>query len=57
MDLDLVPPGGMQAQCDFIYDDASTYCQQNGLNLHMSRLTKTLLGCSTSAEFPVASLG
>ena len=57
MDLDLIPAGGMQARCDYIFQDASEYCRACGLNLHMSGLTKTLLGCATSADFPVAILG
>ena len=57
MDLDLVPNGSMEARCDFIFQDAAGFCEQHGFNLHLSGLTKTLLGCATSADFPTALLG
>ena len=54
MDLDLVAPGSFQIRCDEIYQDLSSYCRGAGLNLHMVRLTKGLLGRATAADFPSA---
>ena len=57
MDLNLVPGGSFQARCDSIFEEVAGYCKSHGLTLHMAGLTKTILGCATSAEFPTASLG
>ena len=57
MDLDLVPPGGFQKRCDIIYAELQAYASQNGLNLHMTGLTKKILGCDRVSEFPSAYRG
>ena len=56
MDLDLVEKGGFQKRCDMIFEMVQQYCGQEGLTIHMSGLTKTILGCETVAEFPTAHL-
>ena len=56
MDLDLVPQGGFQKRCDEIFDKISKYCKDHHMYLHMSGLTKTLLGVAKVSEFPTAYL-
>ncbi|CAE7264945.1 unnamed protein product [Symbiodinium pilosum] len=38
-----------------VYDDASGYCRQNGLQLHMIALTTDLLGIKRASSYPTAS--
>ena len=56
MDLDMVPPGSFQTRCDFVFEQLQSYCRGASLELHMTGLTKGLLGCATVAEFPTACL-
>ena len=56
MDLGMVEGGSFQKRCDLVYEELQRYCRQTGLDLHMTGLTKTLLGCATAAEFPTAFL-
>ena len=57
MDFGLVPDGGFQKRCDSVFAQVSDYCRQEGFNLHMTGLTKKLLGRGTAAEYPTATLG
>ena len=39
------------------YDDAKEWCRIHGKYLHMTGLTKDLLGLDTMADYPVGQLG
>ena len=56
MDFDMVPAGSFQTRCDFIFAELQRYARQQSLNLHMTGLTKTVLGCAKVSEYPSATL-
>lgn len=56
VDFDLYGPGAFDDQCAKIFAEAKGYCSKKGLQLHMTQLTRTLLGFSKSSEYPVATL-
>ena len=49
--------GSYQDQLDRVYDDLQQFCRTNKLNLHMIRLTRTLIGYTSSAAYPTGHLG
>ena len=55
MDFDLVSAASFQKRCDLIFDEVKEYTHRHGLNLHMTGLTKSVLGCSKVSEYPSAS--
>ena len=57
MDFDLVSAASFQKRCDLIFEEVQAYVRRHGLNLHMTGLTKTVLGCSKVSEYPSASHG
>ena len=48
---------GVSSFCTKLFDDAQNYCKVHAMNLHMCKITKTLLGIKTSAEYPAGTLG
>jgi len=47
---------GFEAQIEAFFAELKTFCSANGLQLHMTALTRTLLGFPKSSEYPVAML-
>lgn len=43
--------------CEHVFADMRTFCSQNSLQLHMTGLTRTLLGFTKSSSFPAGFLG
>ena len=56
MDFDMVSAASFQKRCDLIFEEIQNFARRYGLNLHMSGLTKTVLGCAKISEYPSASL-
>ena len=56
MDLNIVSAASFQKRCDLIFEEVQNYARLRGLNLHMSVLTKTVLGCGKVSEYPSANL-
>lgn len=44
--------GAFNAQCDSLYGELKDFCIRNSISLHMTALTRTLLGHSKSSEYP-----
>ena len=45
------------ALLDTCYSELQAYCAEHSLQLHMTGLTRTLVGFAKSSEFPVGTLG
>ena len=56
-DYNLLGKGSFATRLGVLYEGAKAWCQQNGAYLHMSGLTKDLLGIDTMADYPVGSFG
>ena len=48
---------GLEAALNQFYADLKGYCQSRSLQLHMSGLTRTLIGYTNSSHFPTGFLG
>ena len=48
---------GVLPSLAFLYGELKDFSEKNGLYLHMTGLTKKIVGMSTSAEYPSGSLG
>jgi hypothetical protein len=49
--------GAFDDQCAAIFEDLKDFCSRKHLSLHMTGLTRTLLGYSKSSEYPTATFG
>ena len=49
--------GAFDDQCAAIFGDLKDFCSRNHLSLHMTGVTRTLLGYSKSSEYPTATFG
>ncbi|CAK9038870.1 Uncharacterized protein SCF082_LOCUS22806 [Durusdinium trenchii] len=54
-DFDLYGPGSFDFQIDNLFEDLKAFCVRNSLQLHMSGLSRTLLGFATSSEYPAGN--
>lgn len=48
--------GAFDVQCGALFADLKAFCSREGLSLHLTALTRTLLGYSKSSEYPTAKL-
>ena len=58
VDFELVgsAKSGVDPSLAFLYDELKDFAAQNRLYLHMTGLTKKIVGMSTSAEYPAGIL-
>ena len=48
--------GAFASQCEKFFDELKLFCSKRSYPLHMTHITRTLLGYSKSSEYPSAKL-
>lgn len=57
IEFGLAGGGSFDFQCRALYSDIKKFSEEKHLQLHMTGLTRALLGFPKSSEYPVGSLG
>ena len=56
-DYQLFGAESIEKMTAIVYDDVRKFCQNKGLQLHMTTLTTNALGLSRSTDYPTGLLG
>lgn len=57
LDLDLVPRGDVASRLKNIFDSMEAFCKLNSIPLHMTMLTRALLGYQRECDYPAGKPG
>ena len=57
MDLGLAGAGDVPTQLTSLYNELAAFCRDKNLSLHLTGLTRTLVGFAKDADFPFGHAG